>query len=51
MIKLENSNNAQLILTAPKVNSPKQMHFVVVITDNGEPKLTRYQRVIVTVET
>jgi hypothetical protein len=50
MIKLENSNNAQLILKAPKVNSPRQMHFVVAVTDNGEPKLTRYQRVIVTVE-
>ena len=30
--------------------SCKLLHFVVSVTDDGEPKLTRYQRVIITVE-
>ena len=50
IIELENKNEAQLKLTAPHVDSPKQMHFIVAVTDNGEPKLTSYQRVVLTVK-
>jgi len=49
MTEIENNKNAQLQITAPVVDSPKQLHFIVTITDDGEPKLTRYQRVILTV--
>jgi hypothetical protein len=34
---------------APKVEKPETMHFILAVTDNGTPALTRYQRVIVTV--
>ena len=50
ILKIENNNEAELKLTAPNVDSPEQLHFVVAVTDDGEPKLTRYQRVIITVE-
>ena len=50
MLELENKNEAELKLTAPKVDAPKQLHFVVAVTDDGEPKLTNYQRVILTVK-
>lgn len=49
MTNIENNENARLQITAPKVDSPKVMHFVVAVTDDGEPKLTSYQRVILTV--
>jgi hypothetical protein len=49
MKEIENNKNARLQITAPLVGSPKQLHFVVAVTDDGEPKLTRYQRVILTV--
>ncbi|MFW5755918.1 MAG: nucleoside hydrolase-like domain-containing protein, partial [Tangfeifania sp.] len=50
MLELENNNESELKLTAPKVDSQKQLHFVVAVTDDGEPKLTNYQRVILTVK-
>lgn len=46
---LENTKNQEVNFTAPKVNSTKTMHFILEVTDNGTPNLTRYQRVIVTV--
>lgn len=35
---------------APKVTAPATIHFIVRVTDKGTPPLTRYRRVIVTVE-
>jgi hypothetical protein len=35
--------------TAPVVEKPETLHFVVAVTDKGTPALTRYRRVIVTV--
>lgn len=35
--------------TAPTVSEPKDMHLILEVTDSGSPRLTRYQRVIVTV--
>jgi hypothetical protein len=34
---------------APGVKEPKTIHIILEVTDQGEPHLTRYQRVIVTV--
>ena len=50
MLELENNNESELKLTAPQVDAPKELHFVVAVTDDGEPKLTNYQRTIVTVK-
>jgi hypothetical protein len=48
-IKINDKNNSKISITAPKVSKPETLHFVVSVTDNGEPALTRYQRVIITV--
>lgn len=36
-------------VTAPKVDKPETVHFVLRVTDKGSPPLSRYKRVIVTV--
>ena len=48
-IEITGKGNAKILITAPKVTKTETLHFVVAVTDNGEPMLTRYQRVIVTV--
>ena len=35
---------------APKVTKSETLHFILEVTDKGEPALTRYQRVIATIE-
>jgi hypothetical protein len=42
-------NLYDLPVTAPVVDSPKTIHFILRVTDKGTPALTRYKRVIVTV--
>ncbi len=36
-------------VTAPKVEKPETLHFILRVTDKGSPALSRYRRVIVTV--
>lgn len=36
-------------IKAPEVEKPETIHFIVAVTDKGMPRLTRYKRVIVTV--
>lgn len=43
-------NIDRISLTAPKVDKPETVHFVLKVTDKGTPPLTRYQRVVVTIE-
>lgn len=42
-------NTARVSLTAPKVDKPETLHFILRVTDKGSPALSRYKRVIVTV--
>jgi hypothetical protein len=37
-------------VTAPVVTKTQTAHFIVKVTDKGTPPLTRYGRVIVTIE-
>jgi hypothetical protein len=39
-----------IYLTAPKVEKPETIHFIVRVTDKGTPPLSRYKRIIVTVK-
>ncbi len=48
-VALQNANRPQASLTAPAVEEPKTLHVVLEVKDQGEPALTRYSRVIVTV--
>ncbi len=36
-------------VTAPKVDKPETLHFILRVTDRGTPPLSRYKRIIVTV--
>jgi hypothetical protein len=42
-------NLYRLPITAPTVDSPKTIHFILQVTDKGSPALTRYKRIVVTV--
>lgn len=48
-LRLDGSDSKQVKFKAPDVDSPQTMHIIMEVTDNGEPSLTRYQRIIVTV--
>ena len=48
-LKIEDANKSNAWFTAPKVTKPATMHFILAVTDQGTPPLTRYQRVIITV--
>lgn len=43
-------NLYDLPVTAPQVDTPQTIHFILKVTDKGKPALTRYKRVIVTVK-
>jgi hypothetical protein len=48
-LKLENRDQIEASFVAPEVNEPKSAHFIVEVSDDGEPSLTRYQRIIVNI--
>lgn len=48
-IKIENSDDAVATFVAPNVAKAKTIHVILQVTDNGEPALTRYQRVLIEV--
>ena len=48
-LKMENSDQMAVTFIAPKSDKAKTMHFILEVTDDGAPSLTRYQRVIVNV--
>ncbi len=48
-LEMNNEKNGIVSFKAPEVNKPKTAHFIVEVTDDGEPMLTRYERVIVTI--
>lgn len=37
-------------IQAPEVESPQTVHFILKVTDKGTPALSRYKRVVVTIE-
>lgn len=49
-LKMENENSPETSFTSPSMGFPQEMHFILAVTDNGKPALTRYLRVIVKVE-
>ena len=44
-----NENSPQAFFTAPSMGFSQEMHFILAVTDNGTPALTRYLRVVVKV--
>ncbi len=47
---IESPASARAFLAAPKVDAPRSIHVLLAVTDSGTPALTRYRRVILTVE-
>lgn len=43
-------NEHKIFIIAPKVQKTETIHLILKVTDKGKPALTRYQRIIVTVE-
>lgn len=50
IIKINAENLMKINLQAPKVDKEETLHVIVRVTDKGSPKLSRYKRVIVTIE-
>ncbi|MBN1116532.1 MAG: DUF1593 domain-containing protein [Bacteroidales bacterium] len=49
-IKVNGAENVHMVYyTAPKVEKEETAHFILKVTDRGEPVLTRYKRIIVTI--
>ena len=50
LIKINGAQNlARLYVTAPRVDRIETVHFILKVTDKGNPPLARYKRVIVTI--
>ena len=48
-LEVENAYSPEAHFTAPSMGFPQEMHFILAVTDDGKPALTRYKRVIVKV--
>jgi hypothetical protein len=48
-LKLEPTDGPIVSFTAPTVERPTSLHLIVIVTDQGEPPLTRYARVVINV--
>jgi hypothetical protein len=48
-LNVENAYSPEAHFTAPSMGFPQEMHFILAVTDDGKPALTRYKRVIVKV--
>jgi len=48
-LSLETEDKAEASFKAPSMGIPQEMHFILEVTDDGAPALTRYKRVIVKV--
>jgi hypothetical protein len=50
LIKIDSAENSNgVYVKSPEVEKKETAHFILRVTDKGEPPLTRYQRVIVTI--
>ena len=50
-IKMEHADNLHRRgFVAPHVTKAETAHFILEVTDKGSPALTRYQRVVITIE-
>ncbi len=49
-ITLDASRRAQATLLAPRVDSPQTLHILLILSDTGDPPLTRYARSVITVQ-
>jgi hypothetical protein len=48
-VEIEDSDSENACFVAPPVDSPKTIHIILKVTDDGNPNLTSYRRLVVTV--
>ena len=46
---IENAHAATTHVTIPRDAARTELHFIAIVTDNGDPPLTRYGRVVVSI--
>ena len=49
-LDIQGATSARASFSAPRVESPQTLHVILTVTDSGTPPLTRYQRLVLTVE-
>jgi hypothetical protein len=49
-LTINNANSQQASFTVPNAQTGRNIHIILTVTDDGNPALTRYQRVIFTVD-
>lgn len=49
-IEMKGADTPVVWFTAPEVSSRQVIHVILAVKDNGDPPLTRYRRIVVTVE-
>jgi hypothetical protein len=49
LLDIDGRNKPVASFTAPTVTKPEEMHIILEVTDDGQPNLTRYKRVIVNI--
>jgi hypothetical protein len=49
-VRIDNARNARASLRVPGVKTKQDLHVVAIVTDKGDPPLTRYGRIILTVQ-
>lgn len=49
-IEIQQASQSQASLVVPKIETPQELHVVLVVTDSGTPSLTRYQRLVLTAQ-
>jgi hypothetical protein len=49
MISVSNPGSEEITFTAPAVDRPATIHFILEVTDKGSPALTSFARTIITV--
>jgi hypothetical protein len=49
-VRIENARSATATLQTPEVTTEQQLHVIAIVTDKGEPPLTRYARVVLTIQ-
>jgi hypothetical protein len=48
-ITIQNAATSRATLVVPKVSATETIHILLIVTDQGSPPLTRYQRLVITV--
>ena len=49
-VEIRDASATRASFIAPRVESPRTLHIILTVTDTGEPQLTRYQRLVLSIE-